>query len=126
MNRISSYIDENYLFPIRLKELAQMEQALRLAADKNLSLAELSDRSGFSNPQYLNKAFREKFGYSFREYKKSANQVTNLPQPENFRALQSYCPVEKSLDLIAGFQRFLKLPETDPAFIASVSTLTTG
>lgn len=151
MNRISSYIDENYLFPIRLKELAQaehvtathlshffsdnfgvtfqeylsgkrLEQALRLSADKTLSLAELSDRSGFSDPKYLNKAFREKFGYPFREYRKSANQVTDLPQPENSQALQSYCSIEKSLELIGGFQRFLKQPGTDAAFIASVST----
>lgn len=131
VNRLSTYIDENYLYPIRLKDLAmqegistthlshffadnfgvtfqeylndkRLEQALRLAENAEYSLAALSELSGFSDPKYLNKAFFHKFGYTFQEYKKTVKQDLAKPA-DNSQALQYYYTALESLELLNRF-----------------------
>lgn len=97
MNRITTYIDANYTFPIRLQELADMEgltvtyfshffsenfgitfqdylttvrleHALHLAMNENLSIQLLAELSGFSDSKYLIKAFSQKFGCLLNDY----------------------------------------------------------
>lgn len=128
VSRISSYIDENYLYPIRLQDIAEqegisithlshfftdnfgitfqeylndkrLEQALQLAGTKKYSLSELSELSGFSDPKYLNKTFFRKFGYPFQEYKNSVKQITGKPTHHPY-ALQYYYSDEESLRII--------------------------
>lgn len=133
VNRISAYIDENYLYPIRLQDIAEqeqistthlshffadnfgitfqeylsdkrLEQALQLAENGDYSLTALSELSGFSDPKYLNKAFLRKFGYPFQEYKKNVRQSFGKPA-ENAQALQYYYTREESLEILHSFAK---------------------
>ena len=137
MNRISAYIDENYLYPIRLQDLAELEgistthlshfftdnfgvtfqeylndirleQALQLAATAKYSLAALSELSGFSDPKYLNKTFLHKFGYPFSEYKKHIREAVDKPN-ENPQALQHYYSEEESMGILDTFIKKFRL-----------------
>lgn len=137
MNRISAYIDENFLYPIRLQNLAEqegistthlshfftdnfgitfqeylndirLEQALQLAGNSKYSLAALSELSGFSDPKYLNKAFLHKFGYPFSEYKKHMRETVDKPN-ENSQALQHYYSEEESLNILDAFIKKFRL-----------------
>lgn len=129
INRIAAYIDENYLYPIRLKDIAEQENisithlshfftdnfqvtfqeyltetrlrhALLLMESNNYSLAALSELSGFSDPKYLNKAFLQKFGYPFREYKKSVFCQSENRTTKHAQALQYYYSTEESLEIL--------------------------
>ena len=131
VNRISTYIDENYLYPIRLKDLAEqegistthlshffadnfgvtfqeylndkrLEQALQLIGNAEYSLASLSELSGFSDPKYLNKAFFKKFGCSLQEYKKSVKQDLTRPA-DNSQALQYYYTLDESVKILKKY-----------------------
>lgn len=133
MNRIASYIDENFLYPIRLQDIAarenistthlshffadnfgvtfqeylndkRLEQALRIAGNEDYSLTALSELSGFSDPKYLNKAFLHKFGCSFQEYKKTVNLTVN-DCANNTQALQYYYSESDSLKLLDTFAK---------------------
>lgn len=136
MNRISSFIDANCQYPIRLKDIAKeekitvthishfftenfgvtfqeylnskrLEQALRLAENKDLSLSAISQMSGFSDSKYLLKAFQNRFGYSFKEYKNSANFKINGENKADSITLQKYYSNEESLNLIADFAKMI-------------------
>lgn len=137
MNRISAYIDENFLYPIRLQDLAELEgistthlshfftdnfgvtfqeylndirleQALQLAGNAKYSLAALSELSGFSDPKYLNKTFLHKFGYPFSEYKKHMRETIDKPS-DNPQALQHYYSEEESIKLLQNFIKKFRL-----------------
>lgn len=138
MNRISSFIDSNYQYPIRLADIAKeekitvthlshfftenfgvtfqeylnskrLEQALRLAENKNLSLSAISQMSGFSDPKYLLKVFKNRFGYSFKEYKNSANFKIDGDNEIDSIALQKYYSNDESLKLIDSFKKHFKM-----------------
>ena len=97
VSRISKYIGSNYLNPIRLKDLAdmegitethmshvftknfgitfqeyltskRMEEAVRLSRTENFSNTMISELCGFSDPKYLNKAFEKHFGCNYKEF----------------------------------------------------------
>ncbi len=131
ISRISSYIDDNYLYPIRLQDIAEreqisvthlshfftenfgitfqeylndkrLEQALRLAGVGSYSLAALSELSGFSDPKYLSKTFLRKFGYSFQEYKKNIRHIPGQ-SVNNTQTLQYYHTSEESLTILNQF-----------------------
>ena len=98
INRISTYIDENYMDQIRLQDIAEQEKitithlshiikenfgmsfqeyvkdkrlecAIRLIEDSSLSLSEISQMSGFSELKYMTKAFKDAFHVSPKEYR---------------------------------------------------------
>lgn len=100
LERIISYIDENFDSQIRLEDLAKMEglsvthfshlfsssfnvtfqefisikrleQCIRLMNNKEKSLLEISYESGFSDPKYMNKMFLKNFGCTPKEYRKN-------------------------------------------------------
>lgn len=48
----------------------RVEQSLILLAKGDLSITEVAVQSGFSSPSYFTKAFRERMGYTPREYQK--------------------------------------------------------
>lgn len=114
IQRISSYIDDNYLYPIQLKDLAALEQltvthmshffkenfgvtfqeyitgirlehALLIAGKERASIAALSELSGFSDPKYLSKAFFAKFGYSIKEYINDSHSKNKNLQNNNYK-----------------------------------------
>ena len=134
INHISSFIDANYQYRIRLADIAKeekitvthlshfftenfgvtfqeylnskrLEQALRLAENKDLSLSAISQMSGFSDPKYLLKVFKNRFGYSFKEYKNSANFKIDGENGTNSIALQKYYSNEESIKLILDFAK---------------------
>lgn len=129
-----SEIDANYQYPIRLADIAteekitvthlshfftenfgvtfqeylnskRLEQALRLAENKDLSLSAISQMSGFSDPKYLLKAFKHKFGYDFKEYKNSAKFKIDVENETDSIALQKYYSNDKSLESINRFNK---------------------
>ena len=100
LERIISYIDENFDSQIRLQDLADMEnlsvthfshlfsssfgvtfqefvnlkrteQCIRLMANKEKTLLEISYESGFSDPKYMNKMLLKVYGCTPKEYRKS-------------------------------------------------------
>lgn len=131
--RIAAYIDEHYTDPVRLQDIAEteqisttrlshfftenfgisfqeyltdkrLEQALRLAGSESLSLAALSELSGFSDPKYLHKAFLRKFGYPFSEYQKTAENISGQnSRPEN--TLEYYYTPEESRKILEEFSK---------------------
>lgn len=132
INRISSYIDSNYQYPIRLADIAEeekitvthlshffkenfgvtfqeylntkrLEKALILAENKDMSLSSISQMSGFSDPKYLLKSFKHRFGYSFKEYKNSSVLKTEENNNVNNPTLQRYYADEEGVDLIRNF-----------------------
>lgn len=138
MNRIESFIDENYQYPIRLADIAakekitvthlshfftenfgvtfqeylnskRLEQALRLAENKDLSLSTISQMSGFSDPKYLLKAFKNRFGYSFKAYRNSANFKIDGENEADSIALQKYYSNGEALKLIKHFKKQFKM-----------------
>lgn len=106
IDRISSYISENYQGPLRLSDIAEMEGittthlshfftenfgmtfqeylkdkrlecALRMIGDDSLTISEIASSSGFSELKYMTKAFKDAFGMSPSEYR--TNKVITLP-----------------------------------------------
>lgn len=98
INRISTFINENYTDQIRLQDIAEQEKitithlshiitenfgmsfqeylkdkrlecAVRLIEDSSLSLSDISEMSGFSELKYMTKAFKEAFNLSPKEYR---------------------------------------------------------
>ncbi len=132
IQRISSYIDANYLYPLRLADLASLEQltvthmshffkenfgvtfqeyltgirlehALLTIAREKMSVAALSEISGFSDPKYLAKAFKEKFGYSIKEYIHASHSQNKNVQNNDCaltKALQTIIPEDEALKIL--------------------------
>ena len=99
LERIISYIDENFDTQIRLEDITarenisvthfshlftatfgmtfqefisvkRMEQCIRLMSNKEKTLMEICYESGFSDPKYMNKVFIKKYGCTPKEYRK--------------------------------------------------------
>lgn len=98
MGRIAAYLEENYLQPIRLGDLAQQEHLTstyvshlfteqygvsfqtylnNLRFEKamsylhsSMSLSDIAMSSGFSDPKYLNRMFQKRMGCTLKEYRK--------------------------------------------------------
>ena len=99
LERIISYIDENFDSQIRLEDITsqenlsvthfshlfsssfgmtfqefinikRMEQCIRLMSNKEKTLLEICYESGFSDPKYMNKMFLKKYGCTPKEYRK--------------------------------------------------------
>ena len=100
IDRIYSYIDENYNTSIRLTDVAEsegissthlshlftstfgesfqeyvnnlrFEHALRIIGESKLSLREVAEQSGFSDPKYMTKMFENKLGIMPKDYRHS-------------------------------------------------------
>ncbi len=55
-----------FIMDIRLKEAARM-----LKSESRLNISEISEKTGFSSPKFLRKCFKEKYGMTPLEYRKS-------------------------------------------------------
>ncbi len=64
MQALTNMSPSEYIKSIRLKIATQL-----LKSDKNISISELSEKVGFSNPKYFAKVFKSHFGMSPKEYK---------------------------------------------------------
>lgn len=103
IERITSYIDANFESQIRLKDLAdkenlstthfshlfvslfhmtfqdfvslkRLEAAIRLMANKEKTMLEISYESGFSDPKYMNKMFIKHFGCTPNQYREQLGE----------------------------------------------------
>lgn len=108
VNRIAGYLDQNYLMPVRLQELAELEgltptyishlfteyfgipfqkylgnlrfeKAMTLLRNTELSQTEIATASGFSDPKYFAQMFQQRMGCSFREYRNDPNIEARIP-----------------------------------------------
>ena len=111
MERIISYIDANFDSQIRLEDIAskenlsvthlshifsssfgmtfqefvnikRMEQCIRLMANSEKTLLEISYESGFSDSKYMNKMFLKRFGCTPKEYRKKYGTYYDGPTME--------------------------------------------
>ena len=58
---------KEFIMDIRLKRAAQ------LLKDSDLTVAEVSDRTGFANPKYFSVCFKRRWNLSPSEFKKQEN-----------------------------------------------------
>lgn len=127
MNRIVGYVENNYMSPIRLKELAELEgvsttyishffseqfgitfqeylnnlrfeRAISLLQDETISAGEAALASGFSDLKYLNKMMRQRMGCSTKDYRSGVVQAaTQAPAKHHFRLLERFLTPEEAL-----------------------------
>lgn len=103
MARISTYLEENYLRPIRLNDLAEQEnltptyishlftesygisfqsylnnlrfeKAMEYLKNASMSLADAAMSSGFSDPKYLSRMFQKRIGCTLKEYRRGLHE----------------------------------------------------
>ena len=129
VDRISSYISENYQGPLRLSDIAEMEGittthlshfftenfgmtfqeylrdkrlecAIRLIGDDSLTVSEIASSSGFSELKYMTKAFKEAFGMSPSLYRE--NKVINLPANKKADISEYIHSKDESLSILSS------------------------
>lgn len=130
MERIISYIDANFDSQIRLEDIAakenlsvthlshifsnnfgmtfqefvnikRMEQCIRLMANKEKTLLEISYESGFSDSKYMNKMFLKRFGCTPKEYRKQYDSFYEGPKLDTGK-FESVYSDEESLKMISN------------------------
>lgn len=135
INRIAAYIDENYLYPIHLQDIAvqenistthlshffsdnfgitfqdylteiRLEHALLLMENGDYSLTALSELSGFSDPKYLRKSFLQKFGYPYSPFQKSTKQIPDKSVPHT-HVMQYYYTRDASLQMLNQWENYI-------------------
>lgn len=113
INRITSYIDENYYKQLRLADIAQAEgitvtylshffhehmnmtfqeylngvrldQAVQLIGDFSLRAADICEVCGISDIRFLDKLLAERYGYTFKEYCKRMERDNILRENEHY------------------------------------------
>lgn len=57
--------------PIEYRNNIRMQHALDLVIDEKLTIKQISDLLGFSSPSYFSTSFKQKYGYSPKQHKKS-------------------------------------------------------
>lgn len=129
MERLFSFIDANYQYPIRLADVAEsegvtstylshfftknfgmsfqqylnnirFENAVRLMDNRSMSLSDISSASGFSDPKYMAQMFSKRFGRSPKEFRET---LEARRENHNFSAtdtLQRIYSNEESLELL--------------------------
>ena len=61
--------------PIEYRNNIRMQHALDLVVDEKLTIQQISDMLGFSSLSYFSTAFKQKYGCSPKQYKKTLNKV---------------------------------------------------
>ena len=133
MNRISSYLEENYQIPVRLRDVAELEQitptylshffsenfgitfqeylnnirfehAVRLLESSSLSLSDIAMNSGFSELKYMTKMFEKRLGYKPSEFRRRAPAVIGANLSESDSGfLEHRYTVEESKKILNAF-----------------------
>ena len=127
IDRINTYIDANYQSPIRLQDIAEIENittthlshfitenfgmsfqdyltdkrlecALRMISDTSLTLSEIASSSGFSELKYMNKAFKDTFDLTPNEYREKG--FISLPINKKTNASEYIYSDKESLILL--------------------------
>lgn len=134
IDRINSYIDANFQSPIRLQDIAdienitathlshfitenfgmsfqdyltdkRLEYSLRMISDTSLTLSEIASVSGFSELKYMNKAFKETFDLTPNEYREKG--FISLPINKKANVLEYIYSDKESLTLLKQIENKL-------------------
>ena len=130
IDRITSYIDENYQGPIRLKDIAENEKitithlshlikdtygmgfqeylnyirfqhSLRLLGNKSLSLTDIAFESGFSDIKYLNQMYLNTFHKTPKQMRSSLPE--EIPSREKSAiTLENILDRDQSIEVLSG------------------------
>lgn len=113
INRITSYIDENYYKQLRLADIAQAEgitvtylshffhehmnmtfqdylngvrldQAVQLIGDPSLRAADICEACGISDSRFLDKLLTDRYGYTLKEYRKRMSWDNTVRKNEHY------------------------------------------
>lgn len=130
--RIAEYIDEHFQEQITLEDIANMEDittthlshlfssgfgvtfqdylnerrfeyAIQLMKNSNQKIIEISYEAGFSDPKYLNKMFKKRFGLSPREFKKDDIPLTFVYSNKNKAILEKVYANEESIRYLKNY-----------------------
>lgn len=133
MNRIVTYIDENHSMKIKLSDIANTEKvstthlshfftqnfgitfqdylngvrfecAIRNIVNTSISIFDVSLISGFSDPKYLTKIFKQKYGCTPAEFRNKIEQVNLIDESHKLKILEQYYNKAESLMLIENFK----------------------
>lgn len=132
MNRIVAYIDENYSVKLKLSDIAKIEKvstthlshfftqnfgitfqeylnkvrfehAIRLIVNKSISIFDVALGSGFSDPKYLARIFKKKYGCTPAKFREAFESLEYLDESSQFKVLEQYYTKAESLEIIEGF-----------------------
>lgn len=133
MNRIASYLEENYQMPVRLRDVANLEQitpthlshffsenfgvtfqeylnnirfehAVRLLENSALSLSDIAMNSGFSELKYMTRMFEKRLGYKPSEFRRRAPATVGANLSEGDSGfLEHRYTVEESKKILNAF-----------------------
>ena len=79
LKAISGQTPADFILTIRLKEAAFL-----LKNDPRLNISEVSDKVGFSSPQYFRKCFKDKYHVTPLDYRKEECENEETPDNENY------------------------------------------
>jgi len=132
MERILSYIDANFDTQIRLEDIAarenlsvthlshifssnfgmtfqefvnvkRMEQCIRLMANKEKTLLEISYESGFSDSKYMNKMFIKRFGCTPKDYRRKYSTYYEGPTVDTGK----FETIQNDNESLANLEKFI-------------------
>ena len=89
----------------------RFQKALRLIADERLGVYEVAVMSGYSDPKYLTKAFRERLGMTPGEYARSAQKQ---PISGSETVSERRYDRDESLRLVHSIVNEMKSAESEP------------
>lgn len=129
MERLFSYIDANYQYPIRLADVAEaegvtptylshfftknfglsfqqylnnirFEHAVRLMDNRTMSISDISTASGFSDPKYMAQMFSKRFKRTPKEFRETLETVRKDHHFSATDTLQRIYSDEEGLELL--------------------------
>lgn len=129
MERLFSYIDANYQYPIRLADVAEaegvtptylshfftknfgvsfqqylnnirFEHAVRLMDNRTMSIADIAAASGFSDPKYMTNMFVQKFDCKPKDFRETLESSRENQHFSATDTLQRIYADEESLELL--------------------------
>lgn len=132
LNRIISYIDDNFTTQVRLQDLADIEnlsvthfshlfsysfgetfqeyinlkrakKCVELITKNDNSLLDISSKSGFSDPKYMNKMFLKMYGCTPKEYRKELMKHDNINNESSVLFERNH-NAEKSFELLKKYK----------------------
>lgn len=129
LKRIVEYVDEHFMEPVSLGDIAQqedvtpthlshlfaeglginfqeyvtkkrLEQAVRLLLGTDKSAIQVAYESGFSDPKYMTKAFRNMYGCTPNEFRKSNVSTAVATDQRKAGLLERIYPSEEAIALL--------------------------
>ncbi len=136
IERLSSYINSNYQYAIRLAEVAEVEgispthlshfftqnfgvsfqqyvnnirfeHAIRLMDDPSISISEISAASGFSDPKYMSRIFFQHFGCSPKDFRAQYSVGQSPSQTRSSVLSEQHYSDRESIQLIEDFRAIM-------------------